>query len=64
MREALDGGALDRDRWAHIQKLGLELAAMERKTERLARDAERRRQGGLQKVYRATKKDVRGGADR
>lgn len=64
VRAALDDGTLDPDRWAHFQKLGLELAAMEQKAERLARDAERRRQGGLQKVYRATKKDVRGGADR
>jgi ribosome biogenesis GTPase len=64
VRGAIEDGTLDPDRWAHFQKLGLELAAMEQKTERLARDAERRRQGGLQKVYRATKKDVRGGADR
>jgi len=56
----LQSGALDADRWAHFQKLGLELAAVEEKAERMARDAERRRQGGLQKVYRATKKNDRG----
>ncbi len=64
VRGAIESGVLDPDRWAHFQKLALELSAMEQKTERLSRDAERRRQGGLQKVYRATKKDVRGGADR
>jgi ribosome biogenesis GTPase len=60
VRDALQSGALDADRWAHFQKLGLELAAVEEKAERMARDAERRRLGGLQKVYRATKKNDRG----
>jgi len=64
VRGALSDGTLDPARWAHFQKLGLELAAMEQKAERQARDAERRRQGGLQKVYRAARKDARGGADR
>lgn len=64
VRGAIESGALDPDRWASFQKLSQELAAMEEKAERAARDAERRRLGGLQKVYRATKKDVRGGADR
>ena len=57
---ALRGGTLEPGRWAHFQKLGLELAAMEDKAERAAKDAERRRLGGLQKRYRATKKDGRG----
>lgn len=64
VQAAIKAGTLDPDRWAHFQKLGQELAAMEEKAERAARDAERRRLGSLQKVYRATKKDVRGGADR
>lgn len=61
VREALRGGALDPDRWAHFQKLGLELAAVDDKADRAAKDAERRRLGGLQKKYRATKKNDRGG---
>lgn len=60
VREALSSGALDPGRWAHFQKLGLELAAVEEKADRAAKDAERRRQAGLQKAYRATKKDSRG----
>jgi ribosome biogenesis GTPase len=60
VRGALDSGALDAARWAHFQKLGAELAAVEKKTERLAKDAERRRLAGLQKSYRASKKDARG----
>ncbi len=60
VRGALESGALDPDRWAHFQKLGLELAAVEDKADRAAREAERRRLGGLQKKYRATKKNDRG----
>jgi ribosome biogenesis GTPase len=60
VRGALRSGALDAGRWAHFQKLGLELAAVEDKADRAAKDAERRRLGGLQKLYRATKKDRRG----
>jgi ribosome biogenesis GTPase len=60
VRGALQSGALDPDRWAHFQKLGLELAAVEEKADRVAKDAERRRLGGLQKIYRATKRDDRG----
>ena len=59
---ALKSGALDPGRWAHFQKLGLELAAVEEKADRVAKDAERRRNAALQKAYRTTKKDVRGGA--
>jgi len=61
VRGALESGALDRDRWASFQKLGLELAAVESKAERIAKDAERRRQLTLQKAYRTTKKDLRDG---
>jgi ribosome biogenesis GTPase len=63
VRAALQGGALDPARWAHFQKLALELAATEAKAERAAHDAERRRLAGLQKVHRATKRNHRGGAD-
>jgi ribosome biogenesis GTPase len=61
VRGALDSGALDPARWIHFQKLGAELAAVQSKAERLANDAERRRLAGLQKAYRATKRDARGG---
>ena len=61
VRAALQGGALDPARWAHFQKLGLELAAADEKADRAAKDAERRRLAGLQKTYRATKRDSRGG---
>ena len=60
VRAALQSGALDPARWANFQKLGLELAAVEEKADRVAKDAERRRLAGLQKTYRATKRDVRG----
>jgi ribosome biogenesis GTPase len=60
VRAALLSGALDPDRWANFQKLGLELAAVEEKADRTARDAERRRLAGLQKKFRATKRDDRG----
>jgi ribosome biogenesis GTPase len=60
VRAALGDGTLDADRWAHYQKLGLELAAVADKADRAAKDAERRRQAGLQKTYRATKRDSRG----
>ncbi|MBI1685308.1 ribosome small subunit-dependent GTPase A [Caulobacter hibisci] len=63
VRAALDSGALDAGRWANFQKLGAELAAVEAKAERLAKDAERRRLAGLQKAYRASKKDAKGGLD-
>ncbi|HVI32708.1 ribosome small subunit-dependent GTPase A [Phenylobacterium sp.] len=62
VRAALDSGALDPARWANFQKLGVELAAVEEKADRVARDAERRRLAALQKTYRATKRDHRGGA--
>lgn len=62
VRAALESGALSPDRWAHFQKLGLELAALEEKAERTAKNVERRRSAALQKAYRTTKKDARGGA--
>lgn len=61
VRVALQSGALDPGRWASFQKLGLELAAVENKADRIAKEAERRRQLSLQKAYRTTKKDLRDG---
>jgi ribosome biogenesis GTPase len=61
VRAALESGALDPDRWAHFQKLGLEQAAAGEKADRAAKDAERRRLAALQKTYRSTKRDDRGG---
>ncbi len=63
IQAALESGALDYGRWANFQKLGVELAAVEQKAQRVAKAAERRRAAGLQKTYRATKRDHRGGAD-
>jgi len=63
VRAALDRGTLDPARWAHFQKLGLELAAVGEKADRVAHDAERRRLAGLQKAYRTTKRNDRGGHD-
>ncbi|MGH7019404.1 MAG: ribosome small subunit-dependent GTPase A [Brevundimonas sp.] len=60
VRAALADGSLDPDRWAHFQKLKLELAAAEEKAERIAKDAERRRLAALQKHYRTTKRNDRG----
>ncbi|RYF93652.1 MAG: ribosome small subunit-dependent GTPase A [Caulobacteraceae bacterium] len=51
VRAALEDGTLDPDRWASFQKLGQELAAVEQKAERAAKDAGRRHQ----KAYRAIK---------
>ena len=64
VQAALADGTLDGPRWAHFQKLKSELAAAGDKAERIAKAAERRRLGSLQKVYRATKRNDRGGADR
>jgi len=57
VRGALQSGTLDPARWAHFQKLGLELAAVEEKADRAAKDAERRRLATLQKAYRTAKRD-------
>jgi ribosome biogenesis GTPase len=56
VRAALDSGALDPARWAHFQKLGLELAAVEEKADRALKEAERRRLAALQKSHRAAKR--------
>jgi ribosome biogenesis GTPase len=56
IRGALETGVLDRARWASFQKLGAELALVEEKQERAAKETERRRLAGLQKTYRASKR--------
>ena len=63
VQAAVQCGALDPTRWAHYQKLTLEAAAAEHEQERAAKAVERRRLGALQKVYRATKRNDRGGGD-
>lgn len=63
VKGAIEDGTLDPDRWAHFQKLKLELEAAEKKAERVAKDIEKRRLAGLQKGYRATKRNDRGGFD-
>lgn len=63
IQAALASGALDPARWANFQKLGLELAAVEQKADRIAKAAERGRLAARAKTYRATKRDHRGGAD-
>ena len=60
VRGALQSGALDPARWASFQKLGAELALVEAKADRIAKDTERRRQAALQRTYRTTKKNQRG----
>jgi ribosome biogenesis GTPase len=60
VREALDGGLLDADRWAHFQKLGRELAASDLAKDRTTQEVERRRLAAQQRAYRSTKRDLRG----
>jgi ribosome biogenesis GTPase len=59
VRDALEGGLLDAGRWAHFQKLGRELAALELTKDRTAQEVERRRLDALQRTYRSTKRDLR-----
>jgi ribosome biogenesis GTPase len=59
VRDALDGGRLDTDRWAHFQKLSRELSALELTKDRTAQEVERRRLAALQRAYRSTKKNLR-----
>jgi ribosome biogenesis GTPase len=58
---AIADGSLAPERWAHFQKLTLELAAAEQKAERVAKAVEKRRLAAVQKAYRASKRDHRGG---
>ncbi|NBB14125.1 ribosome small subunit-dependent GTPase A [Caulobacter sp. SLTY] len=57
VRAALESGELDPARWAHFQKLGLELAAVEAKADQAAKDAQRR----ARKQHRASKQADRDG---
>ncbi len=59
VREALDRGILEADRWAHFQKLGRELAAADLTKDRTAQEVERRRLASQQRAYRSTKRDLR-----
>jgi ribosome biogenesis GTPase len=56
VRDALERGALDPGRWQGFDKLRRELAHLERKQDRLAREAERRRWIAIHKHHRAQKK--------
>ncbi len=58
VREALEQGTLDAERWTHFQKLEQELAASGQAKDRAAQEMQRRRQAGQQRAYRATKKDL------
>jgi ribosome biogenesis GTPase len=56
VREALETGALEHGRWKSYQKLQREVAHLERKEDRLAREVERRRWMSIHKAQRAGKK--------
>lgn len=56
VRAALEAGQLTPDRWHSFQKLQRELAHQDRKEDRVAREAEKRRWISLNKAYRAGQK--------
>jgi ribosome biogenesis GTPase len=56
VRGALQSGGLDSARWAHFQKLAVELTAAEEKVDRAPQWPARRRPA-LQKIYQTTKRD-------
>jgi len=56
VRGALETGQLDPDRWRSFQKLQRELAHQDRKEDRVARAAEKRRWIALNKAYRTGQK--------
>jgi len=56
VREARESGALDEARWKSFRKLTREVAFAERKEDRAAREAERRRWIAISKAQRAGKK--------
>lgn len=56
VREALDTGALPADRWQSFQKLQREVSQVDRKDDRIARQAERKRWIAVGKAQRAAKK--------
>jgi ribosome biogenesis GTPase len=59
VRDALDTGLLDANRWAHFQKLSRELAASGVTKDRMAQEVQRRRLAALQKAYQSSKKNLR-----
>jgi ribosome biogenesis GTPase len=56
VRAALDAGALDPGRWRNFQKLQRELSHQERKEDRVAREAERKRWIAISKAQRGHRK--------
>jgi ribosome biogenesis GTPase len=56
IRAALETGDLDPDRWRNYQKLGRELAHLDRKEDRAARAAERQKWAAISKAQRAGRK--------
>jgi len=59
VRNALDAGVLDANRWAHFQKLGREMVASGLTRDRTTQEVERRRQAALQRGYRSRKNALR-----
>ena len=59
VRQAMHDGTLDEGRWKSYQKLQREMAHLERKEDRVARQAERQRWAAISKAQRAGKK-IRG----
>ena len=59
VREALEAGRLDSDRWVHFQKLSQEVAAAEAARQGVAQNAGLRRLAAQQRAYRSNKKDLR-----
>ncbi len=59
VREALEAGRLDADRWAHFRKLSREVAAAEATRQGAAQEVGLRRLAAQQRAYRSTKKDLR-----
>jgi ribosome biogenesis GTPase len=56
VQAALDAGELDPGRWRNFQKLQRELSHLERKEDRVAREAERRRWISISKAQRSHRK--------
>ena len=59
VREALEAGRLDADRWAHFQKLSREVAAAELAKQGAAQEVGLRRMAAQQRAYRSNKQDLR-----
>jgi ribosome biogenesis GTPase len=59
VRDALVGGLLDADRWAHFQKLSRELVSLGVTKDHMAQEVERNRLIALQRTYKSAKKGLR-----